>query len=240
MASITTGYNDWADLPTYDADLDINEFQVAHAGGSYQSPVLNVQNWASLGLVTSLQAGPAVNYEATYYSDVALSRLLALYNWNEDGAVGTTSAAFLPNLGPYVQVGAVGAGGVGFTQSLYVWRSQRLLPTTWVPQDPYLSNLGNISIGAGATSSTFPGFIWGGPVQVRWGTAGQPGTLNIQGLNDAGSYTAASDGISLAANSTGRFQIIVPATQLRVQIANNGAAAANFAYTMWPSATGSS
>lgn len=240
MASITTGYNDWTDLPSYDGDLDVSETSVVHASGGMSGLILNVQNWASVGVAITPIAGPPIIYQATYTADAVGSITVGTIQWAVDPSAQVASAGFLPNLGPYMAISASTVGAVSFTHSFYQWRSQRLPQPRWVPQTPYLFNQGNTNIGAGATNTQFGQYLYGGPVQYRWGTAGQVGSFTIASLNNGGTYTSTSDGVSMAANSNGRGQLILPEGTHRLQITNNGAGAAIFSVNIWPSITGSS
>lgn len=237
MASITTGYNDWTDLPSYDSDLDVSETNVVHGSGSMGGLLFNCQNWASTAVSFALTAGNITSYAAEWTADAAGAISVATVSWGVDPASPGDGMVFLPNLGPYVAVTASAFGT--FTHSFYQWRSQRLVSPRWVCQTPYLFNQGNVTIGAGNTNTQFSQYVYGGPVQVRWGTAGQPGTLNIASVNLSLGYTTTSDGILLAANSTGRFQIVLPEGSHRLQIQNTGAASAIFSANVWPSVTGS-
>lgn len=237
MASITTGYNDWTDLPSFDGDLDVSETAVVHGSGSMAGAVFNVQNWASVGVAFVASAGNNIGYNAFWFADAAGAIQVGEIGWNVDPSASCSGVGFLPNLGPYVSVTAAALGT--FTHSFYQWRSQRLSSPRWVPQTPYLFGQGNVTIGAGNTNTQFGQYVYGGPVQIRWSTAGQPGTLNLSTMNPSLTYSGSSDGIVLAANSTGRIQLVLPEGSHRMQIQNTGAGSAIFAVNIWPSITGS-
>lgn len=238
--SISVGYNDWAQIDTLDADLDVAENAVAHPNGSFSGNILNCQNWPTVAVAVKVSAGGTVAYSAAWFADQNGTQQVGLRAFNLDSAAAAFSTAFLPNQGPYVGISGSQSGLLTFTHSFYQWMSRRQLPYTWQPHDVFLQQQAAVSINAGATLTVYNAYIWGGPIQFRWVTGTAAGTVAVQVLNDLGNYVAASDTITIAASSSGRFQLILPEAQVRVQVTNSGAAAATFAWSMWPSVTGSS
>lgn len=235
--SVSVGYQDWVDTPTYDAELD-----VAQANGltsQTQYGPLNVNNWASVGINAQVLGSDNALFVGQWWNTEALAIPLGTRRFWLDNTSLTTLTAYWPNLGPWFTL-TMTPQTSQTNLALALWRSQRQPLWPYQPATPMLIQTGNVSIGAGATSTVYSGFVWAGDAQWRWATAGQAGTLTFQSFLASSFAWVTIDTFTIAANSSARGNIVLPEGPSRIQTTNTGAGAANFVADLWPSLTGSS
>lgn len=227
--SVSVGYGDWNQISTFDADLDIND-----SGGSYGPAGVtygrfNCQNWATFALDISTIVGN-LDIAVRYYPSETGAALLTRELWL-DATQAPELAAFFPNMAPWLDVFVQGVGGGNFQLNAFGWRSNRQLPSIYVPQSQFLINSGSVTINTGTTHNFMPTWSFAGSMGYRVATNTHAGTLTVQVYN-GGYVTVHTETVAASSSSDGI--LLLPEGLSRWQISNSSGTNDTYSLNVWP------
>lgn len=232
--SVSVGYGDWNQLGTMDADLDINDPGGSYGPGTHTYGRFNCQNWATFALNVDTIVG-ALEIDLNYYPSELGAALFQRQLWLDTG-INDGLVAFFPNLAPWMDVTVGLIGGGAFQLNAFGWRSNRYVPSIYVPFGGFIVNTGAVTINAGVTRNQAMLQAYAGTVGYRWATNAQPGSLTVSTFN-AGIYSTVHTE-NLAATSSNDGLLLLPEMVTRWSIQNTGAGNSTFSLNVWPALLG--
>lgn len=174
-----------------------------------------------------LTGSGAYKVRVLWYNDQALSQLVA----ETDVVINTDSFTWrqsLPVVSQWMRVQVVPiTGGVGDTMQVSIVPNSNPVPLSQ-SNSPLVIALDGTSIGAGATQVFVSGFVIPGPAVVSANSISPKWFLNVQFLNNAGTWQNLDQWNQAAASLTVNADVVLPSAPVRLQIGNQDVSARTF------------
>lgn len=220
------GYPDWQRVDTrvqaalfYAAALPVT--LLVNVGTFY------VANLERVMFSMILTGSGAYKVRVLWYNDQALSQLVA----ETDVVINTDSFTWrqsLPVVSQWMKVQTVPitAGG-GDTMQVSIVPNSNPVPLSQ-SNSPLVIAQDGVSIGAGATPVFTSGFVIPGPAVVSANSISPKWFLNVQFLNNAGTWQNLDQWNQGAASLTVNADVVLPSAPVRLQIGNQDVSAHTF------------
>lgn len=214
------GYPDWGRLSARANALYLSKSMVAGTSDGVQAPIY-VGNQPTLGLFCTRTSGNwSLDFE--FYNDVDLTTFLGRHEFDFNGNTNFLRSA-VTVLGPFLSINAGGAaaGSVFKVTVAAVSQQGTYADRSWAN---ILIGATGVAIGAGATGTQQPLYMWPGNAFLCYQAAAQPSILQL----DAIDFTGAARPFwrrTLAAGAKVGEMVTLPASTVVARVTNTGAAA---------------
>lgn len=220
------GYPDWQRVDTrvqgalfYAAAQPVGVFAVL---GTFY-----VANLERVMFSVALTGSGAYKIQIMWYNDQALSQLVTETDVvvNTDGSNWRQS---LPVVSQWMRVTITPVtANVGDTAKISIVPNSNPVPLSQ-SNSPLVIALDGVSIGATTTMTFTSGFVIPGPAVVSANSISPKWFLNVQFLNNAGSWQNLDQWNQGAASLTVNADVVLPSAPIRLQIGNQDASARTF------------
>lgn len=211
------GYADYQRVGNFDSGVII-----AADSGVRNTPYItgleDVSRYAYLGGFMQASSGQC-EVIINWYFDAAgsigpVSRTFQLYS-----GIGVSAQIRLPNLGPFVQIESISAGGGNYEFVAEIIATNRVHPLEFIPKNAILFDNQAQSLAVG-DNALYPSDYYAGPVIIHWNNPVAGCNLQLQVLTPTNVWDTYYEQ-SFAAVTLAEFQSITPPGAWRL-VAHNG------------------